>query len=153
MQHGSIASGQSGSTLYTVIQSLIDSQEALVEVGERLEDKDLKRFFLAESLKRAEFRVELESALNQEGVADLCEGEAAPGPVQSALTHLRLRSHEACFDALMATAELGEEAARQAYAHAINTILPPSIEKLLTSQASHISESHNFLKAARQRAA
>jgi uncharacterized protein (TIGR02284 family) len=153
MQHASIRTDQSGSAIYALIQSLIDSQEALVEVGEKLEDRDLKRYFLAESLKRAEFRLELEAVLNQEGVGDVREGETEPGSVQHALAHLRLRSADASFDALLAAAEQGEDAARQAYANAINTLLPPSIEDVLTSQASHISESHNFLKTARQRAA
>ncbi|MGA3032403.1 MAG: DUF2383 domain-containing protein [Terracidiphilus sp.] len=144
---------QCASAIYTVIQSLIDSQEALVEVGEKLEDADLKRFFLAESLRRAEFRGELESILNQEGVGNLLEGETEPGPVRRVLAELRLRSHEAGGHRLLATAEQGEDAAREAYSRAIKTFPPTPILQLLSSQAAHIEESRDFVKAARESAA
>jgi uncharacterized protein (TIGR02284 family) len=152
MPHSLLEKEDTGFAIYTVIQSLIDSQEALVEIGERLEDKDLKQFLLAESLKRAEFRGQLESVLNQEGVGNLRESETVPGPVQSALADLRLRPHDAGFHALMATAEQGEDAAREAYDHAISAYLPLPMRELLTAQASHIQESHDFVKAVRERA-
>jgi uncharacterized protein (TIGR02284 family) len=153
MQHFSNQSDQSGSAIYAVIQSLIDSQEALVEIGEKLEDQDLKRFFLTESLKRAEFRGELESVLNQEGVGNLRTSMAEPGSVQRALADLRFKQHDAGKQRLLATAEQGEDAAREAYTNAINTFLPVSVRQLLAEQASHIAESHDFLKAAIDRAA
>jgi uncharacterized protein (TIGR02284 family) len=153
MHQSSIQSDQSGSAIYTVIESLIDSQEALVEIGEKLADQDLKRFFLAESLKRAEFRGELELMLNREGVGNLRHSSAAPGSVQRALADLRLKLRDAGADTLLATAEKGEDAAREAYGNAINTHLPTSVRQLLTSQASHIEETYDFVKAARRRAA
>jgi uncharacterized protein (TIGR02284 family) len=153
MQHSSYELEQYGSAIYSVIQSLIDSQEALVEIGEKLHDQDLKRFFLSESLKRAEFRGELESVLNQEGVGRLRESEMPPGPVQRTLADLRLRSHDVGFHTLMATAEQSEDADREAYNVAINAFPPTPILQLLSSQASHIEETHDFVKAARGRAA
>jgi uncharacterized protein (TIGR02284 family) len=152
MQHSSHEVEQSGSAIYTVIQSLIDSQQALVEIGERLEDQNLKRFLLAESLKRAEFRGELESVLNQEGVGNLRTSNAAPGRVQRALADLRLKWHDAGDHTLLSTAEQGEDAAREAYTKAIKAFPPMPILQLLTSQASHIEESHDIVKAARERA-
>jgi uncharacterized protein (TIGR02284 family) len=52
---------------------------------------------------------------------------------------------------LLATAEEGEDAAREAYDNAINGSMPLPIRQLLTSQAAHIQESHDFMKAARER--
>jgi len=149
MQHSSYEVEQSGRAIYSLIQSLIDSQEALVEIGEKLEDQDLKRFFLTESLKRAEFRGELESVLNQEGVGNLREGETAPGPAQRTLAKLRLHGHDAGDHSLLTTAEQGEDAAREAYSSAIHANLPTPVLDLLASQALHIAESHDFVKAAR----
>jgi uncharacterized protein (TIGR02284 family) len=148
MQHSSHELEQSGSAIYSVIQSLIDSQQALVEIGEKLEDQNLKRFFLAESLKRAEFRGELESVLNREGVSNLRRSMAKPGSVQHALADLRIKSRDAGEHILLATAEQGEDEAREAYSNAINAHLPVSVRQLLASQASHIAESHEFVKTA-----
>jgi len=144
---------QTGFAIYGVIQSLIDSQEALVEIGEKIEDQDLKRFFLAESLKRAEFRSELESLLNQEGVGRLRESHTRPGTVQRTLAGLRLKPRDVDEDKLLATAEQGEDAAREAYRYAIHAFLPHPVRELLAAQASHIQETHDFVRAARQRAA
>lgn len=153
MQHSLHGLEQSGSAIYSVIQSLIDSQDALVEIGEKLEDQDMKRFFLAESLKRAEFRGELESILNQEGVGNLRKSTAKPGCVQRALADLRFKPHDADEHTLLATAEQGEDGARTAYENAINAHLPVSVRQLLASQASHIARSLDFVKAALERAA
>jgi uncharacterized protein (TIGR02284 family) len=152
MQHSSHQLEQSGFAIYSVIQSLIDSQEALVEIGERLEDKDLREFFLVESLRRAQFRGELESVLNQEGVGNLRESETKPGEVQRALAELRLRPHDAGDQKLLATAELGEDAVREAYSNAIKAFPPTPILQLLTSQASHVEASYDLVRAARERA-
>jgi uncharacterized protein (TIGR02284 family) len=148
MQHTSHELEQSGSAIYSVIQSLIDTQQVLVEIGEKLGSKELKHFFLSESLKRAEFRGELESILNQEGVGNLRRSTAKPGCVQRALADLRIKSRDAGEQILLATAELGEDEARTAYANAINAHLPVSVRQLLASQASHIAESHEFVKTA-----
>jgi len=144
---------QAGSAIYAVIQSLIDSQEALVEVGEKLSDQQLRHFFLAESLKRAEFRGELETVLNQEGVGHVRESDIVSGSVQRALSGLRSRLREAGDHTLLATAEQGEDAAKVAYDNAISAIPLMPIRNLLTSQASHIQESHDVLKAALKRIA
>lgn len=141
---------QAESAIYSVIQSLIDSQEALVEIGEKLQDKGLKRFFLSESLKRAEFRGELEAILNQEGVSELRESGTTGGMLQRAW--IRLKSgFEGGDHTLLATAEQGEDAAVEAYGSAMNTPLPLPIRQVLTTQASHILETHDFVKAARDR--
>lgn len=151
MKHSSHELDQSGSAIYSVIQSLIDSQEALVEVGEKLEDQNLKQFFLAESLKRAEFRGQLELILNQEGVSNLRNSRAVPGSVHHMLATLRWKLRDNGVDTLLATAEEGEDEAREAYSNAINAYLPVSLRKVLTSQAHHIQESHDFVRAARER--
>jgi uncharacterized protein (TIGR02284 family) len=143
---------QAESAVYSVIQSLIDSQEALVEIGEKLQDKSLKHFFLSESLKRAEFRGELEAILNQEGVSELRESGTTAGILHRAWIRLSSR-----FDGgdrtLLATAEQGEGAAAEAYGSAMNTPLPLPIRQVLSTQASHIHDTHDFVKAARDRIA
>jgi len=144
---------QTGFAIYAVIQSLIDSQEALVEIGEKIEDEDLRRFFLAESLKRAEFRGELESLLNQEGVGRLRESPAQPRAVRRALAGLRKKPRGADDRMLLAIVEMGEDAAREAYHYAMHAFLPHPVRELLAAQAGHIQQTHDFARAAQERAA
>jgi uncharacterized protein (TIGR02284 family) len=138
------------SAIYTVIQSLIDSQEALVEIGEKLQDPNLRRFFLGESLQRAEFRGELEAILNQEGANGLHESGTAAGIVRRAWVTIKSR-FSGGDRSLLATAEEGEFAAQEAYLSALSTALPGPFRKILSAQANHIHESHDVVKAAHDR--
>jgi uncharacterized protein (TIGR02284 family) len=133
------------SAVYTVVQSLIGSQEALVEIGEKLHDTHLKRFFLTESLKRAEFLGELESVLNQEGVSDMRESDAAKW-VNRAWAGLRkLRADD---PTLLATAAQCEGVAAEIYDAAMSAFMPDALRRVLALQAMHIRKSQKFVKAA-----
>ena len=68
-------------TLRDVIQSLIDGQEDFQKIAEHLKDPTLKSYFIAESLKRASFRGELENLLRQSGVHDAKESGTVSGTV------------------------------------------------------------------------
>lgn len=72
------------SALRSVIQALIDSQEGFKKIGEELQDEKLKKYFLAESLGRAQFRGVLESILHHEGVHDVKESGTAVGTIRRA---------------------------------------------------------------------
>jgi uncharacterized protein (TIGR02284 family) len=140
------------SAVHSVVQSLIGSQEALVEIGEKLHDTNLKRFFLAESLKRAEFLGELETVLNQEGVSDIRESDTATKTVNRALAGLRSK-FRADDHTLLATAAQCERVAAEIYDAAMNTFMPEPLRRVLASQATHIRESQRFVKAAVKNAA
>ncbi len=73
MTTATISNKEVEETLRSVIQSLIDGQEGFKQIGEKLEDPTLKRYFAAESLKRASFRGELETVLHTHGVPDIKE--------------------------------------------------------------------------------
>jgi hypothetical protein len=124
------------SAVYSVVQSLIGSQEALVEIGEKLHDANLKRFFLTESLKRAEFLGELESVLNQEGVSDIRESDTAARTVN--YTCAGLRKMRADDHTLLATAVQCERVAAEIYDAAMDTFMPEPLRRVLASQATHI---------------
>ena len=59
--------------LKSLINVLQDGQKGFADIGEHLKDDTLKRYFLAESLKRASFRAELENELHRQGVHDVKE--------------------------------------------------------------------------------
>jgi hypothetical protein len=77
----------------------------------------------------------------------------ALGSVFRSVAGLRSRLRDAGDHTLLETAKQGEDAARDVYDYAMNANLPEPVREILASQASHIQESQNFVKAARDRAA
>jgi uncharacterized protein (TIGR02284 family) len=134
--------------LRTIIETLIDNQEGFRKIGEALEDETLKRYFLDESLKRAEFRGELENILHQEGVKDIQESGSAAGTFIRLFTGLKT-ALGAGAEALLNTAEEAEHAAIQAYADALEKFLPAPVREVLLRQAAHVEASHDYVKTAR----
>ena len=137
------------STLRSVIENLIDGQQGFQKIGEALEDETLKRYFLAESLTRAEFRGELENILHQEGVVDIHETGTAAGAFVRAWTSLKTALGGGAHS-LLETAEEAEDAAKRAYVDALDKFLPAPIREVLTRQAAHVERAHGYIKAARE---
>jgi len=136
------------STLRLVIESLIDGQEGLQKIGDNLKDETLKRYFLAESLRRAQFRGDLETVLHQEGVHDVHEDGTASGAAHRVWAGLKAKLGGGDHT-LLATAEEGEDEAKAAYEDALKKELPFPIRQILATQAAHIATSHDYVKAAR----
>jgi uncharacterized protein (TIGR02284 family) len=148
MSHPSEDLKETESALRNVIDTLIDSQERLQEIGEKLKDETLKRYFLAESLKRARFRGDLENVLHQEGVPDVKESGTAGGTVRRAWADLKAKLGGGDH-ALLETAEDGEDAAKKTYADAMKEYLPLPVRQMLATQAAHLETSHDYIKTAR----
>lgn len=134
--------------LKSVIQVLEDGQKGMAELGEHLKDESLKRYFLAESLKRANFRGELENVLHRHGVADVRYGGTMTGALYRAWTGLKA-SLGGGDQTLLATAEDAENEARQAYNDALKSDLPLPVRQLLTEQQTQILTSIDFIREAR----
>jgi uncharacterized protein (TIGR02284 family) len=135
-------------TLRSVIQTLIDGQEGFQNIGEHLKDENLRRYFAAESLKRAQFRGDLEEILHQEGVHDVKETGTVGGTVNR--TWGDIKAHLGGGDhTLLETTEAGEDAAKKAYQKALENELPLPIKQLLDTQYAHIQTSHDYVKDAR----
>jgi uncharacterized protein (TIGR02284 family) len=137
-------------TLHSVIESLIDGQEGFQTIGEHLKDETLRRYFAAESLKRASFRGELETMLHTEGDHDPKQSGSVSGTLRR--TWGDLKAHLGGGDhTLLETAEAAEDAAKKAYKDALDKELPLPVHQLLSTQYAHIQESHDYVKAARDR--
>lgn len=135
--------------LKDVISILIDGQEGFQAIGEDLKDDTLKRYFLAESLKRARFKGELEDVLIKHGYADAFKES---GSLSGALhrTWSDFKSKMGGGDAsLLSSAEQGEDHAKAAYDKALKANLPLPIHQLISEQAAHIQTSHDYVKHAR----
>jgi uncharacterized protein (TIGR02284 family) len=137
---GSTKNKEMETVLLDLINTLEDSQKGFADIGEHLKDISLKRFFLAESLKRANFRAELENELHRAGMADVKESDLK--------AKLGAGDH-----GLLETAENGEDEAKKAYAKALEHDLPLPIRELLVEQQEQILISHNFVKASRDASA
>ena len=135
--------------LKTVVHILVDSQKGFQDIGDHINDPALKKFFLAESLKRAQFRGDLEDVLVKEGVWDAFkEGGTTAGTLHRKWGDLK--AHLSSSDhTLLETAEQGEDVAKKAYKEALEKNLTTPVRQLLSEQAAHIQTSHDYVKAAR----
>ena len=134
--------------LRALINILQDSQKGFADIGEHLKDESLKRYFLAESLKRANFRGELENELHRHGVADVHETGTTAGAVHRVWGDLKAKIGGGDHT-LLETAEQGEDTAKKAYADALNQELPLPLHQLLSEQQAHVLTSHDYVKAHR----
>lgn len=136
------------SALKSVINVLEDGQKGMAEIGEHLKDERLKIFFLAESLKRANFRGELENELHRQGVADVHESGTAAGVLYRAWADLKANLGGGD-PTLLETAEQGEDKAMDVYKDALDQELPLPLRQLLTAQQVQIVLSHDFVREQR----
>jgi uncharacterized protein (TIGR02284 family) len=131
--------------LKSVINTLQDSQKGFADIGEHLKDETLKHYFLAESLQRANFRAELENELHRAGVRDVKESGTTTGTIHRVWGDLKAKlgagDHE-----LLVTAEQGEDAAKKAYADALDRDLPLPIRQLLAEQQEHVLTAHDYVR-------
>jgi uncharacterized protein (TIGR02284 family) len=134
--------------LYSVISTLLDSQKGFSDIGEHLKDETLKRYFLAESLKRASFRGNLEEILHQNGVHDIKESGTTAGTIHRVWGDLKARLGGGDHT-LLETAEQGEDEAKKAYADALKQELPLPVRQLLGDQQAHVLISHDYVKSHR----
>jgi uncharacterized protein (TIGR02284 family) len=143
---------RSETAVQCVIEILIDSQDGLATVGERLQDLTLKRYFFAESLLRARFIDQLEMALRLRGLSRFQEKGSAAATLHR--TWARIKSRLMAGDhTLLVSAEQGEDAVTEVYCKALETCLPMSIREILAAQEAHIELVHEFVKTERDRPA
>ena len=132
--------------LLGVIKVLIDGQKGFADIGEHLKDETLKRYFLAESLKRANFRAELENELHRAGMADVKETGTTAATVHRVWGDLKAHLGAGSDHQLLATSEQGEDVAKKAYKEALEKELPLPVRQLLTEQQAHINSSHDYVR-------
>jgi uncharacterized protein (TIGR02284 family) len=132
--------------LKNVINVLQDGQKGFADIGEHLKDDTLKRYFLAESLKRANFRAELENELHRHGVHDVHEEGTTAGALHRTWGDIKAKIVGVDDHELLATAEQGEDKAKATYQDALEQDLPLPVRQLLSEQNAHIVNSHNFVR-------
>jgi uncharacterized protein (TIGR02284 family) len=134
--------------LNSLINTLLDSQKGFADIGDHLKDETLKRYFLAESLKRASFRGDLEEVLHQNGVHDIKESGTTTGAIRRAWGDLKAKLGGGDH-ALLETAEQGEDKTKKAYADALDQDLPLPVRQIVAEQQAHVLTSHDFIRSHR----
>jgi len=134
--------------LLSVINCLIDSQKGYAEIGDRLKHDELKRFFHAESLKRAQFRGELEEILHQNGLHDIKESGSTAGKLHRAWGDFKAKLGGGDHT-LLTTAEQGEDEVKEVYAGVLKEDLPLPVRQLLVDQQLHILTAHGYVRGHR----
>ena len=129
-----------------VINVLQDGQKGFADIGEHLKDETLKRYFLAESLKRANFRAELENELHRHGVKDIHEEGTTVGAIHRTWGDIKGKIFGSSDHDLLATAEQGEDQAKKVYKDALEQELPLPLHQLLSEQNAHIMNSHDYVR-------
>ncbi len=135
--------------LEAVINSLHDSQKGLVDLGEHLKDEPLRRHFLAESLKRASFRGEIEEFLHQSGVHNINASGTATGAMYRVWGDLKARFGGGD-STLLAAAEKAEDDMVATYADALACELPHTLCEMLSSQQASVLASRDFVRMHRE---
>lgn len=143
---GSERNKETEKVLLDVIKVLYDGQKGFADIGEHLKDDTLKRYFLAESLKRANFRAELENELHRAGMADVKESGTVAGAAHRVWGDLKAHLGAGSDHQLLATSEQGEDVAKDAYKKALEHDLPLPVRDLLTTQQAHINNSHDYVR-------
>ena len=131
--------------LTSLINTLQDSQKGFADIGEHFKDETLKRYFLAESLKRANFRAELENELHREGVKDVHETGTTAGAVHRVWGDLKAKLGGGDHT-LLETAEQGEDVAKKAYKDALEQDIPAPVRQLISEQQAHVLTSHDYVR-------
>lgn len=145
-ENGSDKNKEMERVLLEVITSLQDGQKGFAEIGEHLKDDTLKRYFLAESLKRASFRADLEAELHRAGVHDVKDSGSVAGTLHRTWGDLKAKLGMGDDHSLLATAEQGEDEAKKVYKDALEQDLPLPIRQLLTEQQAHVLTAHDYVK-------
>ena len=136
--------------LSNLVQILHDGQEGFRKASEGVKDAQLKELFSRFSLQRAEFSGQLENELRNLGEEDpQDEGSTVAGTAHRVWIDLKAAITGNDAHAILAEAERGEDAAKDAYKNALAEELPAPLHELVSKQAAQVQKAHDEVKALR----
>ncbi len=132
------------SVLNGLIETAKDGEQGFKTAAEKVKESDLKTLFLKYSAQRAAYAQELQAA-----VSELGEKPAEHGHVTGGLHRGWINLKEALSKnedkAIIFEAESGEDAAKKAYAEALQSTLPTKIKALVEKQNAGVLEAHGVM--------
>jgi uncharacterized protein (TIGR02284 family) len=136
-----------------VIEVLHDGERGYASLSEHLQEPSLKSYFIEESAKRAQFATELKTVLSSATGREINVGGTVSGNLHRALGEV-IGSLGGSDETLLATAEQGDDAAKQVFTEALQVNgLPPLLRAILVERRSHIRKSHARVKSLREKVA
>jgi uncharacterized protein (TIGR02284 family) len=125
-----------------LIETAKDGEQGFRTAAEKVKQSDLKTLFSKYATQRAAYARELQAA-----VSELGEKPADHGHVTGSLHRGWINLKEALSKnedkAIIDEAEAGEDAAKKAYAEALEKALPANIRALVEKQNAGVLEAHN----------
>jgi uncharacterized protein (TIGR02284 family) len=137
------------SVVKDVVKVLHDGEKGFNDLAEHIKDPQVKAYFVKESQTRAQYASELEAAAG----LDKEEGGSAAGAMHRAWGDIKA-SLGGGDHTLLETAEQGEDAAKEAYEKALKeNVVGGNVRQILQTQQTHVLQSHDQVKAFRDRKA
>jgi len=134
------------STLNSLIETLKDGEEGFRAAAEGLTDPQAKAVFQQYSRERAQMAQELQAEVRTLG-GDPEQAGSMSGSVHRGWINIKSVVTGKNDASIIAEAERGEDIAKNAYAEAIKTALPPSVSAIISRQAVKVREAHDRVRS------
>ncbi|MDP9053060.1 MAG: PA2169 family four-helix-bundle protein [Acidobacteriota bacterium] len=145
-----IDAGEVRSTLNGLIETCKDGEEGFRTAAEKLNHPGIKSEFLRFSLQRASFAGELQAEVTRMGSEPAQSGSTAGG-IHRGWIRLKSAITGDTDQGILEEAERGEDAALKNYHDALAKNLPSDIQAIVSRQWQEIQQTHNTVKAVRDR--
>jgi uncharacterized protein (TIGR02284 family) len=139
----------SNDVVKNVVEVLNDGHKGFMDFAQHIKDPEVKAYFVKESQTRAEYSYELQTAA---GIRNEEQGTSA-GAVHRFWGDVKAKLGGGDHT-ILETAEQGEDAAKEAYQKALTEgATSAAVREVLMKQQAHIRQSHDQVKAFRDRKA
>jgi uncharacterized protein (TIGR02284 family) len=138
------------STINDLIESWKDGDEGFRTAAEKVKDATIKSDFLKFARQRAGFAGELQAEVTRLG-GDPAKSGTTTGAIHRGWIDLKSAVTGDSDHGILEEAERGEDAAVKNYRDALAKNLPADIEAIVSRQMHKIQQTHNTVKAMRDR--
>lgn len=138
-------------TLNDLAEISRDGEKGFLAAAEDVQDPKLKAIFRSAAARCAEGARELESKIVSLG-GETSESGSVTGAVHRAWTNLKATLTDRTERAVLEEVERGEDAAKEAYEHAIAQPVPPEIRTIIQRQYQGVKENHDRVRSLRDAA-
>ncbi len=138
-------------TLNDLAEISRDGEKGFLAAAEDVQDPQLKAIFRSAAARCAEGARELESKIVSLG-GETSESGSVTGAVHRAWTNLKATLTDRTERAVLEEVERGEDAAKEAYEHAIAQPMPPEIRTIVQRQYQGVKENHDRVRSLRDAA-
>ena len=138
--------------LEDLIETCRDGENGFRQAAEKVNEPEIRSFFLAQSTERAQFARELEAEVQRLGKGDPERTGSAAGAIHRSWMGLK-EALGGGTKSILESAEKGEDSARDAYQKALtDEDLPPSARPLVQRQAESVRLAHDRVRHLRDTA-